>query len=168
MFFLGNQVLYHPQIHLDSIWSCKGQINTCLPHQPSRICPMQFCVLGWNTLQKWKKSFHRMTSPAILPKDTNQCVGQLLSVQGFCMPFRQLACQFWNRTPYCCFKGSVFSGVHWPKRGTFIHPRERRYEHRLDNVQHVLLHTQFQLHIRHKVVFYKRTTKMLLKWVSQS
>ena len=41
---------------------------------------MQFCVLGWNTLQKWKKSFHSMTLPAILPKDTIQCVGKLLSV----------------------------------------------------------------------------------------
>ena len=41
---------------------------------------MQFCVTGWYTLQKWKKSFHSMTLPAILPKDTSQCLGKLLSV----------------------------------------------------------------------------------------
>src|SRR4029434_6411488 len=28
--FIGNYVWYHPQIHFDSIWSCKGQINTCV------------------------------------------------------------------------------------------------------------------------------------------
>ena len=35
---------------------------------------------GWNTLQKWNKSFHSMILPAILPKDTSQCVGKLISV----------------------------------------------------------------------------------------
>ena len=28
-------------------------------------------VPGWNTLQKWKKSFHSMTLPATLPKYTS-------------------------------------------------------------------------------------------------
>ena len=41
------------RIIFDSIWSCEGQINTCVASP------------GWNTLQKWKKGFHSMTMPAI-------------------------------------------------------------------------------------------------------
>src|SRR4029434_10461926 len=28
--FIGNYFWYHPQIHFDRIWSCEGQINTCV------------------------------------------------------------------------------------------------------------------------------------------
>src|SRR4029434_1929555 len=79
--FIGNYFWYHPQIHFDRIWSCEGQINTCvfLTSNPGyALCSSVFP--GWNTLQKWKKSFYSMTLPAILPKDTSYCAGKLLLV----------------------------------------------------------------------------------------
>src|SRR4029434_445534 len=51
----------------DSIWSCEGQINTCVfptSHPGYAQCSSVFP--GWNTLQKWKKSFHSMILPAII------------------------------------------------------------------------------------------------------
>src|SRR4029434_9854741 len=47
---------YHPQIHFDSIWSCEGQIHTCVfptSHPHYALCSSVFP--GWNTRQKWKK-----------------------------------------------------------------------------------------------------------------
>src|SRR4029434_6960332 len=83
---LGYRFWYHPQIHFDSIWSCEGLINTCVfptSHPGYALC--SFVFPGWNTLQKWKKSFHSMTLPAILPKGTSISVSW--AVGGVCKVF---------------------------------------------------------------------------------
>src|SRR4029434_10468444 len=77
---LGYRFWYHPQIHFDSIWSCEGQINTCVfptSHPGYALCSSVYCA---GTPCKNGRKAHSMTLPAILPNYTSSCVGKLLSV----------------------------------------------------------------------------------------
>src|SRR4029434_7820744 len=78
VWFYRRLVLVHPQIHFDSIWSCEGQINTCVfptSHPGYALCSSVFP--GGKRMQKWKKSFH---THDIASYTARVCLGKFLSV----------------------------------------------------------------------------------------